>query len=68
MQERQRITADRSELDALAGVLTRLAARAVLLIPHRGDAADEGGLPGDYRKILAIGSRHVRRRAGRARN
>ncbi|CAG6398489.1 hypothetical protein NMG29_05935 [Streptomyces cocklensis] len=31
-----------------------MAGRAVLLIPHRGDAADEGGLPGDYRKILAI--------------
>jgi hypothetical protein len=28
--------------------------RAVLLIPHRSDAADEGALPGDYRKILAI--------------
>ncbi|RKN03378.1 hypothetical protein D7319_31640 [Streptomyces radicis] len=31
-----------------------MAGRAVLLIPHRGDAADEGALPGDYRKILAI--------------
>ncbi|MCX5063643.1 hypothetical protein OOK12_42975 [Streptomyces sp. NBC_00452] len=28
--------------------------RAVLLIPHRSDAADERALPGDYRKILAI--------------
>ncbi|MFH8492881.1 hypothetical protein [Streptomyces coeruleorubidus] len=28
--------------------------RAVLLIPHRSDAADEGALPGDYREILAI--------------
>ncbi|MFE2068097.1 hypothetical protein ACFXDH_37925 [Streptomyces sp. NPDC059467] len=26
----------------------------MLLIPHRGDAADEDALPGDYRKILAI--------------
>ncbi|MGW3635870.1 hypothetical protein ACWD7F_38170 [Streptomyces sp. NPDC005122] len=93
MQERQWITARRSELDALAEesakqlqevqaerdelaiaerVLNRLAeqaladagavapvsakvaGRAVLLILHRSDAADEGALPGDYRKILAI--------------
>ena len=31
-----------------------MAGRAVLLVPHRGDAADEGTLPGDYRRILAI--------------
>ncbi|MEU5341085.1 hypothetical protein AB0H18_09655 [Streptomyces sp. NPDC020766] len=31
-----------------------MAGRAVLLVPHRSDAADEGALPGDYRKILAI--------------
>ncbi|MCW8382667.1 hypothetical protein [Streptomyces justiciae] len=31
-----------------------MAERAVLLIPHRGGAADEGGPPGDYREILAI--------------
>ncbi len=93
MQERQWITARRSDLDALAEelakqlqevqaerdelaiaerVLNRLAeqaradsgpvapvsvkvaGRAVLLIPHRSDAADESALPGDYRKILAI--------------
>jgi len=94
MQERQWITARRSELDALAEelakqlrevqaereelviaerVLNRLAeqaradaagavapvsakvaGRAVLLIPHRSDAADESALPGDCRKILAI--------------
>ncbi|MDH6630704.1 hypothetical protein M2271_008568 [Streptomyces sp. LBL] len=93
MQERQWITARRSELDALAEelakqlqevqaerneleiaerVLNRLAeqaradagavaplsakvaGRAVLLIPHCSDAADEGALPGDYRMILAI--------------
>ncbi|MER5432353.1 hypothetical protein [Streptomyces sp. NPDC002588] len=93
MQERQWITARRSELDALAEELTKqlqevqverdelaiaervlnrlaeqvqadaeavapvsakVAGRAVLLIPHRSDAADEGALPGDYRKILAI--------------
>jgi hypothetical protein len=34
--------------------LAKVAGRAALLVPHRGDAADEGGLPGDYRKILAI--------------
>ncbi|MBZ9645839.1 hypothetical protein K8369_42550, partial [Streptomyces sp. PSKA30] len=88
MQERQWITARRSELDALAEELTKqlqevqverdelaiaervlnrlaeqvqadaeavapvsakVAGRAVLLIPHRSDAADEGALPGDYR-------------------
>ncbi|MFD8220890.1 hypothetical protein ACFV2U_46335 [Streptomyces sp. NPDC059697] len=93
MQERQWITARRSELDALAEQLSkqlqevqvepdelaivervlnrlaelaqadakavapvavRVAGRAVLLIPHRSDAADEGALPGDYRRILAI--------------
>jgi hypothetical protein len=37
-----------------AGVGLKVAGRAVLLIPHRSDAADEGALPGDYRKILAI--------------
>ncbi|WP_369229419.1 hypothetical protein AB5J56_02135 [Streptomyces sp. R21] len=26
------------------------AGRAVLLVPHRSDASDEGALPGDYRK------------------
>lgn len=32
----------------------RVAGRAVLLIPHRGESLDEAALPGDYRKILAI--------------
>ncbi|MGJ5798519.1 hypothetical protein ACSCB1_05165 [Streptomyces europaeiscabiei] len=32
----------------------RVAGRAVLLVPHRSGAADEGALPGDCRKILAI--------------
>jgi hypothetical protein len=93
MQERQWITARRSELDALVEELTKqlqevqverdelaiaewvlnrlaeqvqadagavapvsvkVAGRAVLLIPHRSDAADESALPDDYRKILAI--------------
>ncbi|GGU96832.1 hypothetical protein GCM10010211_75230 [Streptomyces albospinus] len=91
MRERQWITARRSELDTLAGQLTKqlqevqaerdelviaervlnrlaeqadaeavapvsvkVAGRAVLLIPHRGDVGDEGALPGDYREILAI--------------
>ena len=34
--------------------MAKVAGRAVLLVPHRGDAADESVLPGDYRKILAI--------------
>ncbi|UOB08039.1 hypothetical protein MQE23_02665 [Streptomyces sp. HP-A2021] len=40
--------------DSVAPVPVKVAGRAVLLIPHRSDAADEGALPGDYRKILAI--------------
>ncbi|WP_346077282.1 MULTISPECIES: hypothetical protein [Actinomycetes] len=31
-----------------------MAGRTALLIPHRDDAADEGALPGDHRKFLAI--------------
>ncbi|MBE8475995.1 hypothetical protein [Streptomyces justiciae] len=31
-----------------------MAERAVLLIPHRGGAADQVGLPGGYREILGI--------------
>ncbi|MGR3932434.1 hypothetical protein [Streptomyces sp. BRA346] len=38
----------------VAPASAKVAGRAVLLIPHRSDAADEGALPGDYRKILAI--------------
>ncbi|WP_248872065.1 hypothetical protein [Streptomyces sp. HNA39] len=44
----------RADAEAVAPVPAQLAGRAVLLIPHRSDAADEGALPGDYRKILAI--------------
>ncbi|MDQ0780024.1 hypothetical protein QF026_008490 [Streptomyces aurantiacus] len=44
----------RADAGAVAPVSAKLAGRAVLLIPHRSDAADEGALPGDYRKILAI--------------
>ncbi|MER5757402.1 hypothetical protein [Streptomyces sp. NPDC002088] len=48
---------DRSEAEA-AGVVAatpaRVAGRAVLLIPHRGEEPDEAALPGGYRKILAI--------------
>ncbi|MER5222285.1 hypothetical protein [Streptomyces flaveus] len=96
MQELERITARRSELDALAEELAkrlrevevereelviaervlsrlaeqdraavqaasvavpapaRVAGRAVLLIPHRGENPDEAALPGGYRRILAI--------------
>ncbi|WP_416956263.1 hypothetical protein [Streptomyces sp. Agncl-13] len=39
---------------AVAPKAAQVAGRAVLLVPHRSDAADEGALPGDYRKILAI--------------
>ncbi|MEU9788939.1 hypothetical protein AB0H92_49765, partial [Streptomyces phaeochromogenes] len=44
----------RADAGALAPVSAKVAGRAVLLVPHRSDAADEGALPGDYRKILAI--------------
>lgn len=43
-----------ADAEAVAPVSAKVAGRAVLLIPHRSDAADEGALPGDYRKILAI--------------
>ena len=46
--------ADAEAADSVAPVPVKVAGRAVLLIPHRSDAADEGALPGDYRKILAI--------------
>ncbi|MEU0119021.1 hypothetical protein ABZ137_36425 [Streptomyces bobili] len=48
---------DRAEVEAaarVAPVKAQVAGRAVLLIPHRGDAPDETALPDDYRKILAI--------------
>ncbi|WP_331748338.1 hypothetical protein [Streptomyces chartreusis] len=44
----------RADAGAVAPVSAKLAGRAVLLIPHRSDAADESPLPGDDRKILAI--------------
>jgi len=48
---------DRAAKEADAAVVPtpgRVAGRAVLLIPHRSDRPDQGALPGDYRKILAI--------------
>ncbi|MET9914850.1 hypothetical protein ABZZ74_50715 [Streptomyces sp. NPDC006476] len=44
----------RDDAGAIAPVSAKVAGRAVLLIPHRSDAADEGALPGAYRKLLAI--------------
>ncbi|MET8682328.1 hypothetical protein ABZW18_33390 [Streptomyces sp. NPDC004647] len=44
----------RADAGAVAPVSAEVAGRTVLLIPHRSDAADEGALSGDYRKILAI--------------
>lgn len=43
-----------ADLAAVAPVAAQAAGRAVLLIPHRSDAADETALPGDYRRILQI--------------
>ncbi|MFI6359249.1 hypothetical protein ACIBJF_43215 [Streptomyces sp. NPDC050743] len=46
---------DQAEIAVAASPLpARVAGRAVLLIPHRGEDPDETTLPGDYRKILAI--------------
>lgn len=44
----------RADTEAAAPAPAQVAGPAVLLIPYRSDAADEGALPGDYRKILAI--------------
>ena len=43
-----------ADAEAVAPVSAKVAGRAVLLIPHRSDTADEGALPGAYRKILTI--------------
>lgn len=47
---------DRAEAEAaaVAPAKVRVAGRAVLLIPHRGEAPDESVLPDDYRRILQI--------------
>jgi hypothetical protein len=45
---------DRAEAEAAAPAVAKVAGRAVLLTPHRGENPDETALPGDYRKILAI--------------
>ena len=48
---------DRAEAEAavaVAPVKAQVAGRAVLLIPHRGEALDETALPDDYRRILQI--------------
>ncbi|WEH43286.1 hypothetical protein [Streptomyces sp. AM 2-1-1] len=43
-----------ADAEAVAPVSAKAAGRAVLLIPHRNDAADGDALPCDHRKILAI--------------
>ncbi|MGX1915793.1 hypothetical protein ACWIID_44465 [Streptomyces phaeochromogenes] len=48
---------DRAAAEAAAAVAptpARVAGRAVLLIPHRGETPDESALPAGYREILAI--------------
>lgn len=45
-----------------ASVTASVAGRAVLLVPHRSDAAGEDAVPRDYQKMLAI----VRKAGGRA--
>ncbi|MGW3956979.1 hypothetical protein ACWEKM_40190, partial [Streptomyces sp. NPDC004752] len=47
---------DRAEAETAvvaSPVPARVAGRAFLLIPHRGEGLDEAALPGDYRKVLA---------------
>ncbi|RPE38550.1 BRCA1 C Terminus (BRCT) protein [Streptomyces sp. Ag109_O5-1] len=46
--------AEQAQAEAAAPVSARMAGRAVLLTPHRSDAADESALPDAYRRILAI--------------
>lgn len=52
LAEQDRIEAEAAA--AVAPVKAQVAGRAVLLIPHRGEAPDETALPGDYRQILSI--------------
>ncbi|WNZ13212.1 hypothetical protein [Streptomyces sp. 11x1] len=43
-----------TEVTEVAPAKAQVAGRAVLLIPHRGETGDDGALPADYRRILAI--------------
>ncbi|MGW2286969.1 hypothetical protein [Streptomyces phaeochromogenes] len=43
-----------ADAEVVAPISAKVAGRAVLLVPHRSDAAEEYALPGDYREILAI--------------
>lgn len=52
LAEQDRIEAEAAA--AVAPVKAQVAGRAVLLIPHCGEAPDETTLPGDYRQILSI--------------
>ncbi|MER7942678.1 hypothetical protein [Streptomyces sp. NBC_01422] len=48
---------DQAEAEAavrVAPAKVQVSGRAVLLIPHRGEAPDETALPDDYRRILRI--------------
>ncbi|WP_406430880.1 hypothetical protein OHA59_34360 [Streptomyces sp. NBC_01589] len=42
------------DVAAVVPIPARVAGRAVLLLPHRGEAGDEAAPPDDYRTILAI--------------
>ncbi|MEU6927525.1 hypothetical protein [Streptomyces sp. NPDC046631] len=46
--------AEQDQAAAVVPVPARVAGRAVLLIPHRGENPDEAALPADYRRILVI--------------
>ncbi|MFG2143637.1 hypothetical protein ACGFRG_05475 [Streptomyces sp. NPDC048696] len=50
--EQDRPEAETAVVNSLAPA--RVAGRAVLLIPHRGEGLDEAALPGDYARILTI--------------
>ncbi|MFF7074922.1 helix-turn-helix domain-containing protein [Streptomyces pseudovenezuelae] len=51
----ERVPNPPTEQDRVAAVAPpRVAGRAVLLIPHRGENPQEAALPEDYRKTLAL--------------
>ncbi|MGD3112591.1 helix-turn-helix domain-containing protein [Streptomyces sp. YGL11-2] len=49
----EQVRGDTKAAGSAAQASAKVVGRAVLLIPHRSDVADEDALPGDHRKILA---------------
>ncbi|MCI3276865.1 hypothetical protein [Streptomyces cylindrosporus] len=50
----EQVQAEAETAVAASPALARVAGRALLLIPHRGEEPDEAALPGGYRRIPAI--------------